>query len=53
MRPSGAPSLRRQCSLDALLGRTRMRPYRGDALIDEGTGINVLDGPLHASRRFN
>lgn len=40
-------------ALDDLLGRTRVRLYRGDALIDEGKGVNVLDGPLHALHHFN
>jgi 2-oxo-3-hexenedioate decarboxylase len=40
-------------ALDDLLGRTRVRLYRDDALVDEGTGINVLDGPLHALHHFN
>jgi 2-oxo-3-hexenedioate decarboxylase len=40
-------------ALDDLLGRTRVRLYRDDVLIDEGTGINVLDGPLHALHHFN
>ncbi|MBO9648176.1 MAG: hypothetical protein J7605_06665 [Variovorax sp.] len=35
-------------ALDRLFARTRVRLYRGDELKEEGTGINVLDGPLHA-----
>lgn len=40
-------------ALDELLGRTRVRLYRGDALVEEGKGVNVLDGPLHALHHFN
>jgi 2-oxo-3-hexenedioate decarboxylase len=40
-------------ALDDMLGRTRVRLYRGDVLVDEGSGINVLDGPLHALHHFN
>ncbi len=39
-------------ALDALLAATRLRLYRGDALVDEGSGDNVLDGPLHALLHF-
>jgi len=39
-------------ALDDLLAATRVRLLRGESLIDEGTGINVLDGPLHALRHF-
>ena len=39
-------------ALDELLSRTRVRLSRAGSLIDEGTGINVLDGPLHALRHF-
>ncbi|MEO8937688.1 MAG: fumarylacetoacetate hydrolase family protein [Burkholderiaceae bacterium] len=38
--------------LDGLLAATRLRLYRGDAPIDEGSGDNVLDGPLHALLHF-
>ncbi len=38
--------------LDDRLGATRLRLYRGDVLIDEGSGVNVLDGPLHALHHF-
>lgn len=38
--------------LDKLLAQTRLRLYRGEDLIDEGTGSNVLDGPLHALLHF-
>ncbi|RTQ32036.1 hydratase [Variovorax gossypii] len=40
-------------ALDELLGRARVRLYRGDELIEEGKGVNVLDGPLHALHHFN
>ena len=39
-------------ALDELLSRTRVRLSRAGSLIDEGTGVNVLDGPLHALRHF-
>ena len=39
-------------ALDAALAATRVRLFRGDALVDEGSGHNVLDGPLHALRHF-
>jgi 2-oxo-3-hexenedioate decarboxylase len=39
-------------SLDALLASCRVRLLRAGSLIDEGAGINVLDGPLHALRHF-
>ena len=39
-------------ALDDRLATTGVRLYRGDRLIDEGKGINVLDGPLHALRHF-
>jgi len=34
--------------LDDRLATTRLRLYRDERLIDEGAGIDVLDGPLHA-----
>ena len=39
-------------ALDDTLAATRVRLLRGDALVDEGTGVNVLDGPLHALCHF-
>jgi 2-keto-4-pentenoate hydratase len=39
-------------ALDDMLAATRVRLFKGDAPIDEGTGINVLDGPLHALCHF-
>ena len=39
-------------ALDVVLAKARVRLLRGEALIDEGTGINVLDGPLHALHHF-
>lgn len=39
-------------ALDRLFARTRVRLYRGDELKEEGAGINVLDGPLHALLHF-
>jgi 2-oxo-3-hexenedioate decarboxylase len=39
-------------ALDAMLAATRVRLYRGETLIEEGLGRNVLDGPLHALRHF-
>lgn len=39
-------------ALDARLAATTLRLYRGDTLIDQGTGANVLDGPLHALLHF-
>jgi 2-keto-4-pentenoate hydratase len=38
--------------LDQLLGRTHLKLYRGQELIDQGVGSNVLDGPLHALLHF-
>jgi 2-oxo-3-hexenedioate decarboxylase len=38
--------------LDAMLAATRLRLLRGAALVDEGLGQNVLDGPLHALHHF-
>jgi 2-keto-4-pentenoate hydratase len=39
-------------ALDALLAAARVRLFRAGSLIDEGTGTNVLEGPLHALRHF-
>ena len=39
-------------ALDARLAATHVTLFRGDALIDEGVGRNVLDGPLHALQHF-
>lgn len=39
-------------ALDAMLAAARVRLFRAQSLIDEGAGINVLDGPLHALRHF-
>ncbi|MFS2055492.1 hydratase, partial [Variovorax sp. CT11-76] len=39
-------------ALDALLARTRLRLSRDGTPIEEGTGANVLDGPLHALLHF-
>jgi 2-oxo-3-hexenedioate decarboxylase len=39
-------------ALGALLAAARVRLFRGETLIDEGAGVNVLDGPLHALRHF-
>ncbi|SAL16679.1 2-keto-4-pentenoate hydratase [Caballeronia humi] len=39
-------------ALDAALAAAHVRLYHGDALIDEGVGANVLDGPLHALLHF-
>jgi len=38
--------------LDDLLAKTTLRLHRNDAFIEEGTGRNVLDGPLHALHHF-
>jgi 2-keto-4-pentenoate hydratase len=38
--------------LDRLLAQTHLKLYRGQELIDEGMGSNVLDGPLHALLHF-
>ncbi|MDM0115029.1 hydratase [Variovorax sp. J22R133] len=38
--------------LDALLAATHVQLLHGDRVMDEGTGINVLDGPLHALLHF-
>ena len=38
--------------LDTMLAASSVRLYRGDELIDQGTGRNVLDGPLHALLHF-
>jgi 2-keto-4-pentenoate hydratase len=39
-------------ALDDVLAAASVRLYRGDTLIDEGVGANVLDGPLHALLYF-
>ena len=39
-------------ALDNLFAATRVRLYCGETLQDEGTGIHVLDGPLHALLHF-
>jgi 2-oxo-3-hexenedioate decarboxylase len=39
-------------ALDDLLAAARVRLLRAGSPVDEGTGINVLDGPLHALRHF-
>ena len=39
-------------ALDARLAAARLQLFQGDALIDEGQGANVLDGPLHALLHF-
>ena len=39
-------------SLDELFSTTRVQLLRGASCIDEGTGGNVLDGPLHALHHF-
>jgi 2-keto-4-pentenoate hydratase len=39
-------------ALDATLARTRVKLLRGETSIDEGVGLNVLDGPLHALHHF-
>ena len=38
--------------LDNLLAQTHLKLYRGQELIDEGMGSNVLNGPLHALLHF-
>lgn len=38
--------------LDKLLAQTHLKLYRGQEMIDEGMGSNVLDGPLHALLHF-
>ena len=43
--PSGA-------TLDARLAQVRVRLQQGDAVVDEGDGARVLDGPLHALHHF-
>jgi 2-keto-4-pentenoate hydratase len=35
-----------------MLAALRVRLFKGDALIDEGHGCHVLDGPLHALLHF-
>lgn len=39
-------------ALDDALAASRVQLLRAGSLVDEGTGINVLDGPLHALRHF-
>jgi 2-keto-4-pentenoate hydratase len=39
-------------ALGDLLAKTDVRLFHGDKLIDQGTGVNVLDSPLHALRHF-
>lgn len=39
-------------ALDARLAAMRVRLFRDEALIDEGVGSDVLDGPLHALHHF-
>jgi 2-oxo-3-hexenedioate decarboxylase len=39
-------------ALDARLASARVRLRAGDAVIDEGDGARVLDGPLHALHHF-
>ena len=38
--------------LDALLAPLHVRLLQGAALVDQGRGLNVLDGPLQAPRHF-
>lgn len=38
--------------LDTRLSRLQLTLYRGNEPIDQGTGVNVLDGPLHALHHF-
>jgi 2-keto-4-pentenoate hydratase len=38
--------------LDDKLAATHLTLFKGDETIDKGTGVNVLDGPLHALRHF-
>lgn len=38
--------------LDDQLAAARLRLFKGDEAVDEGTGVNVLDGPLHALCHF-
>jgi len=39
-------------ALDACLSKIRVRLRHGDAVVDEGDGARVLDGPLHALHHF-
>jgi 2-keto-4-pentenoate hydratase len=39
-------------ALDALLAACRVRLLQGERVMDEGSGANVLDGPLHALLHF-
>jgi 2-keto-4-pentenoate hydratase len=39
-------------ALDARLSNLRVRLRKGDAVVDEGDGARVLDGPLHALHHF-
>jgi 2-oxo-3-hexenedioate decarboxylase len=43
---------RAAAAFDAQLAAARVRLLRGDVLVDEGVGANVLDGPLHALAHF-
>jgi 2-keto-4-pentenoate hydratase len=38
--------------LDDKLAATHLTLFKGDETIDKGTGVNVLDGPLHALHHF-
>jgi len=38
--------------LDERLGAAGVRLQRGDSLVEQGCGANVLDGPLHALQHF-
>lgn len=39
-------------ALDARLAAAQVRLHRGQALVEQGCGAHVLDGPLHALRHF-
>jgi 2-keto-4-pentenoate hydratase len=39
-------------AFDAQLAAARITLFNGDQRIEEGTGANVLDGPLHALAHF-
>lgn len=39
-------------ALDEALATTQVRLFRADTRVDEGAGLNVLDGPLHALHHF-
>lgn len=52
-RKVGAQSLPREAAgFDAQLASARITLLRGEQRMDEGTGANVLDGPLHALAHF-